>query len=241
MTWTPPSFEEERRLPFPGCAGRGVRIAVIDSGVHAAHPHIRAVAGGVTVGAGGSIEQGAFVDRLGHGTAVMAAIQEKAPEAEYFAVKIFDTTLRSTAKALFGAMAWAIAQRVDLVNLSLGTTNAAHADEFARLLALAEEGGTAVISAADAAGQVCFPGSLAGALGVACDEAGERHEYRVRGAAFAASGYPRAAPGIPRERNLSGISFAVANLTGFAARAMEATGARGLAQVREALIGGCRP
>ena len=30
--------------------GKGVRVAVIDSGVHASHPHIGGVAGGVTIG-----------------------------------------------------------------------------------------------------------------------------------------------------------------------------------------------
>jgi hypothetical protein len=35
-----------------------------------------------------------------------------------------------------------------------------------------------------------------------------------------ASGYPRPIPGLPPERNLKGISFAVANVTGMLARAM---------------------
>jgi hypothetical protein len=43
-------------------------------------------------------------------------------------------------------------------------------------------------------------------------------------AVFAASPYPRPIPGVPRERNLSGVSFAVANVTGFIARAVEAAG-----------------
>ena len=38
---------------------------------------------------------------------------------------------------------------------------------------------------------------------------------------LAASGYPRPIPGVPVERNLSGISFAVANVTGFLARLLE--------------------
>ena len=35
-----------------------------------------------------------------------------------------------------------------------------------------------------------------------------------------ASGYPRPVPGVPPSRNLKGISFAVANVTGLLARAM---------------------
>jgi hypothetical protein len=38
---------------------------------------------------------------------------------------------------------------------------------------------------------------------------------------LAASGYPRPIPGVPPERNISGLSFAVANVTGFLARLMD--------------------
>jgi hypothetical protein len=40
------------------------------------------------------------------------------------------------------------------------------------------------------------------------------------GHALRASGYPRPIPGVPPERNLSGISFAVANATGALARTL---------------------
>ena len=41
------------------------------------------------------------------------------------------------------------------------------------------------------------------------------------GGVVAAAPYPRPIPGVPRERNLSGISFAVANVTGMLARVLE--------------------
>jgi len=40
-----------------------------------------------------------------------------------------------------------------------------------------------------------------------------------------ASGYPRPVPGVPPSRNLKGISFAVANVTGLMARAMSESAA----------------
>ena len=36
------------------------------------------------------------MDRLGHGTAVAAAIKEKAPDAEIYAVKVFDRALSAS-------------------------------------------------------------------------------------------------------------------------------------------------
>jgi hypothetical protein len=56
-----------------------------------------------------------------------------------------------------------------------------------------------------------------------------RHEYRAIDAGgsivFRASGFPREIPGVHPERNLNGISFAVANMTGFVAQARERLGA----------------
>jgi subtilisin family serine protease len=96
-----------------------VRVAIIDSGVHAAHPHVNGVAGGIGIG------YDDYLDRLGHGTCVTAVIREKAPEAELYAVKIFDRKLAATIDKLVAGLRWAIERRMDLVNLSLGTANPA--------------------------------------------------------------------------------------------------------------------
>jgi hypothetical protein len=176
-----------------------LRIAVIDSGVNSSHPHISRIDGGWP--------ENDFLDRLGHGTAVMAAIQEKAPEAEYYAVRVFERELRTNMDVLIAAMEWCIAQKMDVINLSLGTSK--HAEKFEPFLRRA-----VFVSAA---GMV--PGNLPGVIGVAPDAALDRGQYRCEGEIFYASGYPRPIEGVPPERNLSGISFAVANMTGFVARA----------------------
>lgn len=214
--------------------GHGVRVAVIDSGAHAAHPHIGRVAGGVTIGAQ-SIDQ-SFTDLLGHGTAVMAAIQEKAPQAEYFAVRVFQTELRTSAEILCRAIEWCIEQRIDVINLSLGTANPAHAERF---LPLVRRAGI-VVSAREMDGSPAFPGSLPGVIGVGVDWNLPRESYDCHnGTEFLASGYPRPIPGVQQERNLSGISFAVANMTGFVARICEGLDSRTCDAVRSELIAQC--
>jgi subtilisin family serine protease len=222
-------------------SGRGVRVAVIDSGVNPRHPHITGVAGGVSINASGTVvsgtvEEGAYLDALGHGTAVMAAIQEKAGNAEYFAVKVFHHSLRTTARSLARALEWAIEQRMDVVNLSLGTRNASHADLFRPLVERAVEHGVALVSALGSDGEPHYPGCLRGVFGVKLDPACDRTTYHVDQATFLASGYPRSAPGIPPERNLQGISFAVANMSGFIAQARESVGGRDLDALRAVLI-----
>ncbi len=206
---------------YPAATGRGVRVAVIDSGVHAGHPHVGAVEGGVSFAADGARGVDA-VDRLGHGTAVAAAIREKAPNATLVPVKVFDRELRATADALVAAIDWAVAARVQIINLSLGTANAAHETRLTAALARAAAAGVCLVAAAEQDGTRWLPGSLPHAVGVLLDWSCPRDqaevELRVDGSTrrvlVRASGYPRPIPGVPPERNLKGVSFAVANVTG---------------------------
>ena len=188
-----------------------MRVAVIDSGVHAGHPHISSVAGGVSIDRTGVLTEGDYSDRLGHGTAVMAAIQERArgAVAEYYAVRVFHDSLRTSARSLLRAIEWALDEKMTVVNLSLGTANPAHAEYFAPLVERAGRIGTTLVSAITQ-----YPGCMAGVVGVAVDESCPADEYRLIAGGYAASGYPRPAPGIPLSRNLQGISFAVANVSG---------------------------
>jgi hypothetical protein len=186
-----------------------MRIAVIDSGIHDGHPHIGRVAGSVQFTADG--EGSDPVDRLGHGTAVAAAICEKVPTADLFAVKVFDRRLSVSIAAILRALEWCRAERMDAINLSLGTPNEEYRAPL--LEAIADNG--VVVSAA-----YLLPGMLPGVVAVAADESCPRDTFRRQGDVFLASPYPRPIPGVPPSRNLQGVSFAVANMTGFVARAL---------------------
>lgn len=221
--------------------GRGVAVAIVDSGIHAGHPHVGNVAGGVGIDADGH-EHADWLDRLGHGTAVAAAIHEKAPGARLHAVKVFDVALRAPALALVAAIDWAAAHGARLVNLSLGTSEPAHEAALLAAVRRAAQAGALVVAAVDPAGPRWLPGSLAGVVPVELDWDCPRHEWRVRsdggGWRLAASGYPRPIPGVPPERNLKGASFAVANATGLLARALEAWPVANLEDLCERLSAG---
>ena len=202
----------------------------IDSGVNARHPHITGLAGGLSVLPSG-IEEGSYLDMLGHGTAVMAAIQEKAPEAQYFAVKVFHSSLRTSTECLLKAIEWAIEQRMDVVNLSLGTRNPDHVARFETVIASALR---RIIScwfprAKPNRSFAFLAACLAFRLSLDWETTQESLSLRraSAGLVFVASGYPRSLPGLPPERNLHGISFAVANMTGLIARACEETAGGG--------------
>ena len=200
---------------------RPLRVAVIDSGINPGHPHIGSVSGGVRLNA----EQPAdtdFIDRLGHGTAVAAAIHERAPRAELFAVRVFERELSASIHLLVGGIDWAAARQVDLINLSLGTVNPDHAGVLRGAIERAISAGALVVSAGRHQGQTFLPGTLDGVLGGELDWECPRLAVRVSDVGGTtvcrASGYPRPVPGLPRERNLKGLSFAVANVTGVLAR-----------------------
>lgn len=196
--------------------GRGVRVAVIDSGIHAGHPHIRGIAGGASVC---DEELGSDVsDRIGHGTAVAAAIREKAPHAELYAVKVFDRTLSTTADRLVRAIYWAAGAGARVINLSLGTARAEHAARLSDAVAFAVARGAVIVAAEESDGVRWLPGSLAGVIPVQLDWTCPRDSVRCADGPdrkrFLASGYPRPIPGVPAAANLMGISFAVANVSG---------------------------
>jgi len=207
----------------PGRTGRGVRIAVIDSGVHAGHPHVGNILGGAAFDDNGQ-EHDDVIDRLGHGTAVAAAIHEKAPGAELLAVKVFDRSLAATGQALAAAIRWSVSRNVHIVNLSLGTTNAGHRALLEDVVGKATDAGITIVAAAPDEQHAWLPGGIPGVVAVELDWACPRDicrvshndhgQMRVR-----ASGYPRPIPGVPPERNLRGVSFAVANATGLLAQA----------------------
>ncbi len=211
--------------PLRALRGDGVSVAVIDSGVNPDHPHVETVAGGARIALSGDVADD-YVDRLGHGTAVFAAIQEKAPGAAILAVRVFEDRLRTSARALVAAIDWAAERGVQLVNLSLGTLREEHAEALGAAGARLGEAGGVVVAAAETDGQRWWPGSLPSAVGVVLDADCPRDCVDVRRDAsgntvVAASPYPRPIPGVPPEMNLNGISFAVANATGILARILE--------------------
>ena len=196
-----------------------ITVAVIDSGIASGHAHVGVVTRGILLRADGT-ELADFGDRIGHGTAVAAAIIEKATDVELIAVRVFETELATNAFVLARAISWAADQDARLINLSLGTPNMARESILREAIDHASAAGAIVVSAAEVEGVPHLPGSLSGVVGVVLDWSCPRDEVRAddRAGILRASGFPRPIEGIPPERNLSGISFAVANVTGLLAR-----------------------
>ena len=221
-------------------------VGVIDSGVHEDHPHIGAVAAGAAFDPRGRASSDC-IDRLGHGTAVAAAIQDLAPGVRICPLKVFDRRLDAPVEALVAAIDWAAERALPLVNLSLGTADRSHAGALADAVGRAHAAGTTVVAAGSDAGIDWLPGSL-GITGVirveldwSCPRGAHAADSDAAAPIFRTCGYPRPIPGVDPERNLKGLSFAVANLSGIAARVMIETGVNGYEPLANELRGRARP
>ncbi len=163
--------------PLVARSGAGVRVAVIDSGVAASHPHVGAVGRGTSLVGD---DPNDVADRLGHGTAVFAAIRESAPGALLVPVRVLDRERATSARLLAEAIDWAVAAGVDVVNLSFGTTNEAHVSRFELALDAARQAGIVVVAPHSHEGTRWFPGSLQGAIGVLGDPTVPRFTVAIR-------------------------------------------------------------
>lgn len=106
--------------------GKGVKVGVIDSGVAKDLPDIKPVGGYNTLDA--ADPDAWYVDEKGHGThctgiisghADGTGINGGAPEAEVYSVKVFPGGYTSD---IVEAVEWCIRNKMDVVNMSLGTT-----------------------------------------------------------------------------------------------------------------------
>src|SRR6202050_3722336 len=114
-------------------------------------------------------EEAEYIDRLGHGTAVTAAIREKAPDAEIYAVKVFHDSLATRIESLVHALDWSALNGMHLINLSLGTDNPRHEAVLSAAVDRLLGQGIKLIAAYEDSGVRWLPGSIAGVVPVVLD------------------------------------------------------------------------
>ncbi|MEW6753252.1 MAG: S8 family serine peptidase [Candidatus Latescibacterota bacterium] len=229
-------------LDFTRLSGRGVRVAVVDSGICPDHPRIGPVAGGVRLrldAGGGITASGDWEDRAGHGTACAGIIHRKAPEAQLYAVALLDETLSADGRLLEAAVDWSVSAGMDVVNLSLGTTDVTQREGLEAACRRAVARGLILVAAEHNEGRVSYPAASAHTLGVTTGRFAGLHGYAYRPgqpSECVARGDPQRVCWYgPAQVFIGGTSLAAAHITGLVALIRQACPGARLEEVRALL------
>ena len=116
----------DREWAFAGSTGKGVRVAILDSGIEVGHPLVGEIheTYAVSVDAEGNAEVGPDEqgDRCGHGTACAGIVRSLAPDCELVSVRVLGEGYTGSGRVMLAGLRWAIEQGFDVVNMSLSTT-----------------------------------------------------------------------------------------------------------------------
>ncbi len=148
-----------RDLAHATSRGYGTVVAVLDTGIDATHPVLagRVLPGGLSlvgtlspnveiIDGVDSDNDGNPAEMHGHGTFVAGLIAGVAPDAKLLSVRVLDDDGYGDLFRITKAMFWAIDQRVDVINMSLGSTYKGQGAEDAAFEA--EQLGIAIVAAA---------------------------------------------------------------------------------------------
>ena len=209
-----------------------LRIAILDTGINPAHRQVGPVAGGVRITwRDGGVRltgnrRADWIDEIGHGTAVAATVSDGLPPEAFtlFSVRVFGRRTDAPPHCLAAGVRWAVENGAAIVNLSAGVPAGSDPEGEAVLRDAwieAGEAGITLVAPRSGRGSLLIPGSLAsgrGAVGVEAEPGLGYGALARRGKVLLASPWARPLPPLPREKNLSGVSFAVAAVTNRVAR-----------------------
>lgn len=154
--------------------GKGVRVAVVDSGIDNDHPAIagavRHWAEPVQTGASLIYRTESHADSCGHGTACAGVIREIAPDVELMSVKVLGEDMSGGGMFFAAGLHWAIENGAQVINLSLGTTKK---DFYAVLHELADSAyfkRVVLVAAANNLAVNSYPSLYASVISVACQD-----------------------------------------------------------------------
>lgn len=190
-----------------GATGRGVCVAVVDSGWDRSLEDARVLPGaGIEHTADGVRITADDCDRLGHGTSVAHQVLAVAPGCRILPVRVFGDTLETSPRALVAALNWAVAQRATVINLSLGTERYDAVRPLYAACELARRAGAIVVAAGGNYGETCYPSVFDPVIGVAMGAFAVPFDFRYR-------------PGDALEVEASGVGVPVPGLGGSVAPA----------------------
>lgn len=162
----------DRDWAWGRATGKGVRVAIIDSGVEGSHPKVRgrlveSVAVQLSADGDPEVVPDEPQDLFGHGTACAGIILGLAPEAEIVSVRVLGADLKGKGAAFARGLEWAIERGVQVANLSLSSKSEAMYPVFHELADDAYFHNVALVSAANNVPVQSYPSLFSSVLSVA--------------------------------------------------------------------------
>lgn len=211
--------------------GKGVRVGIVDSGIDTNHPDLKGKidASFEAVNEGGQIvfKKSTSGDQAGHGTACAGIITTVAPNVEITSIKVLGPTGAGTGEMFLMGVDFAIKQKLQVVNLSLGTTKRDFWMPMHELLDRAYRERVMLVAAANNLPQPSSPSIFSSSLiSVVKRAGGEPLNFGFQYGEV----IELVAPGVQVEttwpgggkRQLTGNSFAAPHITGVIALLLEA-------------------
>lgn len=153
---------------WKGRTGKGVKVAVVDSGIDTEHPDLKGkVKESVAVvlqGGKTTFAPSTMGDVAGHGTACAGIITSVAPDVDLYSVKVLGQNAAGSGEMFLAGLDYAIKQEMDVVNLSLGTTKAQYFAPLHELLDRAYHAGCILVAAANNLPQPSYPSIFSSSL-----------------------------------------------------------------------------
>jgi len=205
--------------------GKGVKVAVIDSGIDAEHAAINRVDGYVAISEGpdGLIhDTQPHRDLFGHGTACAGIIRALAPECELYSVRVLGTTLSGQGVVFAAGLRWAIERGIHVCNLSLSTAKKEFFSVLHELTDLAYFQNIALVSAANNLPVPSYPSVYSSVISVGSHEIQDPYHFYYNPqppAEFGALGIDVRVPWLDGGWiTTTGNSFAAPHITGVVAK-----------------------